>query len=609
MTAANDYPVCQVSPPVGGRLSLFKEAWGRVTSDKWVLETISSGYQLEFTHPPPSTRVFRRTSLPKDPIKKETLLSEVQALLQKGAIERVSPRRDLIMSTFFLTVKKSGEWHPILNLKPLNALIKPKNFCMETLAAVIRELHTGWWGATLDLKDAYLHIPVKLSDRKWLGFCIGSQNYRYKVLPFGLSTVPRTFTRAEYLRQRGIFVYVYLDDWLITAPSPGILRQQIQSVSQLFTSLGLLINARKSALVPSQQIQFLGANLLCAEGKAVPTEERVTATAGCAAGLLAAEISPARQWMRLLGLIASLTAILPQCRLHMRVIQLHVLSRFNLRRHPLSTPIPSSRKIRKELRWWTHPHNLKPGQPFSPQTPCSCLTTDASKAGWGAHWGDIMLSGRWTPAIAKLHINRLELLAIHLALRRLLQQVKGQTVKVRCDNLSVVNMQQITTSPNSQAAHLVPAPRDTAPSRTSPRGGQQASGCSIQGGNRPSDTEKSQRDLGGMAAEQSSVPDSIQSAGETIHRPMCDKGEQPATSLLHEGSGPHGLRSGCHDHQLEQDAGLCVSSHRSDTQGPGETLKIQELQDASNSPAVAQANVVPGAAVSSGSQADQPASD
>ena len=198
------------------------------------------------------------------------------------------PRRGLIHVNILPTMKKSGEWRPILNLKPLNAFIKPKNFLMETLAAVIRELHTGWWGATPELKDAYLHVPVKLSDRKWLGFCIGSQNYRYKVLPFGLSTAPRAFTWvvkvvAEYLRQRRIFVYVYLDDWLITAQSPGILRQRIQSVSQLVTSLGLLINARKSALVPSQQIQFLGANLLFAEEKAVPTEERVTATTGCAA--------------------------------------------------------------------------------------------------------------------------------------------------------------------------------------------------------------------------------------------------------------------------------------------------------------------------------------
>ena len=131
-----------------------------------------------------------------------------------------------------------------------------------------------------------------------------------------------------------------------------------------------------------------------------------------------------------------------------------------------------------------------------------------------------------------------------------------QSISDDVHQLTGRNTQQIAISPNSQAAHLLPAPRDTAPSRTSPRGGQQASRCSIQGGNRPSDTEKSQRDFSGMAAEQSSVPDSIQSAGETVHRPICDKGEQPATSLLHVGSGPHGLRSGCHDHQLEQDAGL-----------------------------------------------------
>jgi hypothetical protein len=58
--------------------------------------------------------------------------------------------------------------------------------------------------------------------------------------------------------------------------------------------------------------------------------------------------------------------------------------------------------------------------------------------GVGAHWEDIRISGKWTPSIAKLHINRLELLAIHLSLRRLLPRIKGQTVKVRCDNLSVV---------------------------------------------------------------------------------------------------------------------------------------------------------------------------
>ena len=52
------------------------------------------------------------------------------------------------------------------------------------------------------------------------GSVFASGTYRYKLLPFGLSIAPRTSTWAvkvmvEYLRQRGIFVCAFLDDWLI----------------------------------------------------------------------------------------------------------------------------------------------------------------------------------------------------------------------------------------------------------------------------------------------------------------------------------------------------------------------------------------------------------
>ena len=107
--------------------------------------------------------------------------------------------------------------------------IKPPPFKMESLAAVLPELQHNWWGASLDLKDAYLHIAIHPSSRKWLGFAIGEENFRFRSLPFGLSTAPRTFTRvvkviAEHLRRQGVYVFIYLDDWLLTAPSPKILR-------------------------------------------------------------------------------------------------------------------------------------------------------------------------------------------------------------------------------------------------------------------------------------------------------------------------------------------------------------------------------------------------
>lgn len=442
-TGVNDY-LTQKSPQVGGRLTSFANRWGLVTSDPWVIRTISSGYSLEFTSPPPQRPVYRDTPLPQDPVKRQVLLNEVSQLLQKRAIETVSRSQTCFVSNFFLRTKKSGEWRPILNLRPLNKYIRPRRFKMESLAAVLPELNRGWWGATLDLKDAYLHIAIEPSDRKWLGFSINGTTYRFRTLPFGLSTAPRTFTRvvkviAEHLRKKGIFVFVYLDDWLLTAPTADLLREQTSFVTQLVQSLGFIVNDKKSALTPSQLPQFLGAQLDFRQAKVFPTEERVRDITECAKLILPDPAPPAHRWMRLLGLIASLTAILPLCRLRMRIIQLHVLSRFKCHKDPLSRKISTPSRIRKAVSWWTQPSNIRVGKPFSPTPASYVLTTDASKTGWGAHWRNIQLSGAWSPALARHHINILELWAIHLALRRLRTHFRGKTILVKCDNRSVVS--------------------------------------------------------------------------------------------------------------------------------------------------------------------------
>ena len=66
------------------------------------------------------------------------------------------------------------------------------------------------------------------------------------------------------------------------------------------------------------------------------------------------------------------------------------------------------------------------------------VSTDASNTGWGATYNGHAVAGVWATPHLHWHINCLELLAVHLALRRLKRALLGKHVLVRTDNTSTV---------------------------------------------------------------------------------------------------------------------------------------------------------------------------
>ncbi|WP_411025360.1 reverse transcriptase domain-containing protein, partial [Salmonella sp. s55004] len=182
--------------PVGGRLLQFRLQWELICPDKWILDIISSGYHIEFSSPPPLLGGGKVTQIPSHQDQREVLESEIDLLLLKRAIVRVSDQEGpLYLSSFFLAPKKPNSWRPILNLRPLNsAHIRPKHFRMENLAVILPFLSKQMWAASLDLQDAYLHIPIAEDNQQFLAFRYKGQSYKFRSLPFGLSTAPRVFT-------------------------------------------------------------------------------------------------------------------------------------------------------------------------------------------------------------------------------------------------------------------------------------------------------------------------------------------------------------------------------------------------------------------------------
>ena len=99
----------------------------------------------------------------------------------------------------------------------------------------------------IDIKDAYLHIPVQARFRKYLRFTVDGVVYQFRTLSFGLSVAPRIFTLIlkpvlARLRAQGICVQGYLDDWINRGLSPPQTKCNTDTVIWLFTELGWIIN-------------------------------------------------------------------------------------------------------------------------------------------------------------------------------------------------------------------------------------------------------------------------------------------------------------------------------------------------------------------------------
>ena len=91
-------------------------------------------------------------------------------------------------------------------------------------------LPLGSWVAKLDLKDAYLLLPINQEYQPYLAFQWGMRFFQFQALPFGLSLAPPVFQvimnfPLRKCRQQGISCLVFLDDWITWADSKGNCRE------------------------------------------------------------------------------------------------------------------------------------------------------------------------------------------------------------------------------------------------------------------------------------------------------------------------------------------------------------------------------------------------
>lgn len=380
---------------------------------------------------------------------------EVSSLLAKEAIED-APLSPGFYSRIFVVPKATGGFRPVIDLSLLNQHISTTPFRMETVNTVLTSITPGDWMTSIDLKDAYLQVPIHPRSRHLLRFTWRDRVLQFKTLCFGLSTAPQVFTRmmapvASTIHRAGFRLLQYLDDWLLLATSYQESLNATQSLLSLCAQLGVRVNPSKSRLQPSQELTFLGVEIRSSPLRVFPTQSRVDNLIHHLQAFMGSPRPTAKQWMQLLGHMSSLIHLVPGSQLRMRSLQLHFRSQWSSATQRDSLSVAWTPDLLPDLRWWSQKSNLLVGRVPRPAPPDLLLYSDASTVGWGASLLHHTTGGRWSQDESSLHINLLELKAIRLALLHFQSLLVGKTVAVFSDNttaLAFLSHQGGTHSPS-----------------------------------------------------------------------------------------------------------------------------------------------------------------
>ena len=471
--------------------------------------------------------------------------------------------------------------------------VQTTHFKMETIHHLKEVVRRGDFVARLDLKDAFFTIPVAAADRRWLQFQWRGKRWQYTCLPFGLADAPRTFTKvmtpiAAILRQAGVRLLRYLDDWLFAGQSEDAVRQAVAAAVYLMERLGFTVNYSKSALTPVQELLFLGFIINTALWTLCLPSDKLKKLQHECRRVLRKNGATSTELRSILGTMEAARPATTPARLNMRDLQF-LLQTAETNGDYAKMTIWAS----EDLLWWTTLSPEEVSRSISTEStataPLITITSDASSTGWGAVSSGKTVSGHWRKSESPEHINWKELQAAFLGLRALASREQSTTIRMEMDNRTAV------VYVNRQGGHIPSAlPTRLGDVEVGSRAGSHPDSrpCARQG----------QYDCGpplaanqrhGMGAPRRFLSATSSSAGTNVHRPFCGTTQCEVEALRELGTGPGCVGNGCILSGTRDLGGrVCVSAIQPRRTLPGEGKNYANQMDDPGSTGVAATVVV-----------------
>ena len=309
----------------------------------------------------------------------------IKEYVSVGALKRVSGKVPCLVPWFIVYYPKP---RLIINCKELNAcLLEAPYFRLSSWNQIFPFLEVGMFGAKLDIKHAYFHLPVHPSLKVFLNILVGQDVYQFQGAPFGMHCIPFLWTKLMQVfvkrwRSKGILCFVYLDDILILGKTAELCRKGIDMVLKDLLEANFLINFGKSVLEPTQHLEVLGLTLDLENGfLGVPPTKKKSYRRSIGKVLTRTTMSP-RHMATILGRVRSLLPALPAMRCFTDQLVKFVEKAYVV---GWDTPIVIPQLLKSQVPDVAYLLEKYPGRPFyrPPSRGATHLASDATTKAWG----------------------------------------------------------------------------------------------------------------------------------------------------------------------------------------------------------------------------------
>ena len=140
---------------------------------------------------------------------------QVTQMLEHGLIE---PAASPWASNVVLVQRKDGQYRFCVDYRAANSCTYKDAYPLPNIGICLDSLNGASWFSTLDLRAGYHNIPIEESSRDVTAFITRRGIWRYRAMPFGLTTAPAVMQRCMDLVLTGLTFetcLVYLDDCIV----------------------------------------------------------------------------------------------------------------------------------------------------------------------------------------------------------------------------------------------------------------------------------------------------------------------------------------------------------------------------------------------------------